>query len=78
MGTIIDDPRLRERRSVFTDRHNAGRQLGDLVRTDGTNTFPIDPRIYGKDGGELSENDHLRDMLKSASGRSFSAVIRSV
>ncbi|WML67715.1 MAG: hypothetical protein METHP_01269 [Methanoregula sp. SKADARSKE-2] len=33
MGTIIDDPRLRERRSVFTDRHDAGRQLGDLVRT---------------------------------------------
>jgi len=33
MGIIIDDPRLRERRFVFTDRHDAGRQLGDLIRT---------------------------------------------
>ena len=33
MGTIIDDPRLRERRFVFSDRHDAGRQLGELVRS---------------------------------------------
>ena len=33
MGTIIDDPRLRDRRFVFSDRHDAGRQLGELLRS---------------------------------------------
>ena len=33
MGDIIDVPRLRERRYVFSDRHDAGRQLGALVKT---------------------------------------------
>jgi putative phosphoribosyl transferase len=33
MGDIIDDPRLRERRYVFSDRHDAGRKLGALIRT---------------------------------------------
>ena len=32
MGDIIDNP-LRERKFVFTDRHDAGRQLGTLVKT---------------------------------------------
>jgi len=34
-----------------------------LVLTDGTNTFPIDYRIYDKDGDHLTKNDHLRSML---------------
>jgi predicted phosphoribosyltransferase len=33
MGDITDDPRLREQRFVFRDRHDAGRQLGALVKT---------------------------------------------
>jgi putative phosphoribosyl transferase len=33
MGTIIDDPRLRDRRFVFSDRHDAGRQLGEIIRS---------------------------------------------
>ena len=33
MGDIIDDPRLRERRFVFSDRHDAGRQLGTFIKT---------------------------------------------
>jgi predicted phosphoribosyltransferase len=33
MGTITDNPRLRELRFVFHDRHDAGRQLGAFVRT---------------------------------------------
>ncbi|HVN73040.1 MAG TPA: phosphoribosyltransferase family protein [Methanoregula sp.] len=33
MGTVTDDPRLRERRFVFSDRHDAGRQLGELIRS---------------------------------------------
>jgi putative phosphoribosyl transferase len=33
MGDIVDDPRLREQRFVFRDRHDAGRQLGVFLRT---------------------------------------------
>jgi hypothetical protein len=42
-----------------------------LVWTDGTNTFPIDYRIYDKDGDNLSKNDHLRSMLQTAADRGF-------
>jgi hypothetical protein len=42
-----------------------------LVWTDGTNTFPIDYRIYDKDGDKLSKNDHLRSMLQTANDRGF-------
>jgi hypothetical protein len=45
--------------------------LVTLVWTDGTNTFPIDYRIYDKDGDELSKNDHFRKMLHTASDRGF-------
>ena len=33
MGNILDNPRLTERRFVFSDRHDAGEQLGALVST---------------------------------------------
>ena len=33
MGEILDNPRLREQRFVFSDRHDAGRQLGALLKT---------------------------------------------
>ncbi|MDP2797715.1 MAG: phosphoribosyltransferase family protein [Methanoregula sp.] len=33
MGDIIDNPRLRERKFVFSDRHDAGRQLGTFIKT---------------------------------------------
>jgi predicted phosphoribosyltransferase len=33
MGDILDNPRLRERRFVFLDRHDAGRQLGAFLKT---------------------------------------------
>jgi len=33
MGEITENPRLREQRFVFADRHDAGRQLGALLRT---------------------------------------------
>ena len=42
-----------------------------LVWTDGTSTFPIDYRIYDKDGDHLSKNDHFRSMLQTASDRGF-------
>ena len=33
MGEIRDDPRLREQKYVFRDRHDAGRQLGVFLKT---------------------------------------------
>ena len=42
-----------------------------LVWTDGSNTYPVDYRIYDKDGDMLSKNEHMRDMLKSAFERGF-------
>jgi putative phosphoribosyl transferase len=33
MGDITDNPRLRERKYVFENRHDAGRQLGALIKT---------------------------------------------
>jgi predicted phosphoribosyltransferase len=33
MGIIIDDPRLRDKRFVFTDRHDAGKKLGALIKS---------------------------------------------
>jgi putative phosphoribosyl transferase len=33
MGILIDDPRLRDQRSVFSDRHDAGRKLGALIQS---------------------------------------------
>jgi predicted phosphoribosyltransferase len=33
MGIIIDNPRLRDQRFVFSDRHDAGRKLGALIKS---------------------------------------------
>lgn len=33
MGDIVDNPRLREQRFVFENRHEAGRQLGAFIKT---------------------------------------------
>ncbi len=33
MGTILDNPELRERRFVFSDRQDAGKKLGGFIRT---------------------------------------------
>ena len=42
-----------------------------LVWTDGTNTYPIDYRIYDKDGDEMSKNAHFREMINGANERNF-------
>jgi len=42
-----------------------------LVWTDGANTFPVDYRIYDIDCDGKTKNDHLRDMLQTASDRGF-------
>lgn len=41
MGTVIDDPQLREKRFVFLDRHDAGRELGMFLRTHVTARDPL-------------------------------------
>ena len=33
MGSLIDDPRLRDQRFVFSDRHDAGRKLATLIQS---------------------------------------------
>jgi putative phosphoribosyl transferase len=33
MGSIIDNPRLRDQRFVFSDRHDAGKKLGVLIKS---------------------------------------------
>ena len=42
-----------------------------LVWTDGTSTFPIDYRIYDKDGDHLTKNEHFRSMLQAAVNKGF-------
>jgi len=42
-----------------------------LVWTDGINTFPIDYRIYDKEGDEMSKNDHFHEMVMTVSARGF-------
>ena len=49
MGDITDNPRLREQRFVFKDRHDAGRQLGTLLKT-----LPIrDPLVLAVPAGGI-------------------------
>jgi len=45
--------------------------LVTLIWTDGTHAFPIDYRIYDKDGDHLTKNDHFRAMLQTAAERGF-------
>ena len=49
--------------------------LVTLVWTDGTNTFPVDYRIYDKEGDDLSKNDHFRAMLQTAFERGFQPYV---
>ncbi len=41
MGTITDDPSLRERTLVFSDRHDAGRRLAALIRSRPALSAPV-------------------------------------
>lgn len=53
--------------------HKVVKEIGliTLVWTDGIVTFPIDYRIYDKDGDHKTKNDHLRDMPRTSSKRGF-------
>jgi len=50
MGNIVDNPRLREQRFVFSDRHEAGKQLGAFLTS-----LPksLDPVVLGIPAGEV-------------------------
>jgi putative phosphoribosyl transferase len=48
MGTLIDDPRLRDQRFVFSDRHDAGRKLGALIKS---RPFLKDPLVMAIPAG---------------------------
>ena len=45
--------------------------LVTLVWTDGTHSFPVDYRIYDKNGDGLTKNEHFRAMLQTAFTRNF-------
>ncbi len=48
-------------------KHHSGVKgigLITLARIDGLNTFPVDYRIYDKDGDDLSKNDYFRDLCE--------------
>ena len=74
MGEIIDIPRLREQRFVFSDRHDAGRQLGAFLKT-----FPAihDPLVLaipagGVPVGKRSPGRSVRPCRLRSCGRSGS------
>ncbi len=65
MGILVDDPRLREQRFVFSDRHDAGRKLGALIQS---RPFSGDPLVMAIPAGvSLSGwRSHGRFMPRSA------------
>ena len=41
MGIILDNPHLRDKRFVFSDRHDAGKKLGALIKSRGLQQEPV-------------------------------------
>jgi putative phosphoribosyl transferase len=68
MGKISDNPRLREQRFVFLDRHDAGRQLGVLVKTVAA---LIDPLVLAIPAGGLPVGREVAAVL----GVSLSLIV---
>jgi putative phosphoribosyl transferase len=66
MGILIDDPRLRNQRFVFSDRHDAGRKLGALIKS---RPFLKDPLVMAIPAGgvpvgvEIAQALHARFSL---------------
>jgi putative phosphoribosyl transferase len=72
MGDIVDNPRLREQRFVFHDRHDAGRKLGVFLRT---LTTIRDPLVLAIPAGGVPVGAEVARAL----GAPFSlAVVRKV
>jgi len=72
MGDIVDNPRLREQRFVFRDRHDAGRQLGEFLRA---LPVPGEPLVLAIPAGGVP----IGREVALALGASFSlAVVRKI
>ena len=62
MGTLIDDPRLRDQRFVFSDRHDAGRKLGALIQS---RPFLRDPLVMAIPAGGVPVGVEIARALRS-------------
>jgi len=72
MGTITDDPSLRQKRFVFSDRHDAGKKLGALLCS---RPAPADPVVLAIPAGGVPVGVEVALALSA----SFSlAVVRKV
>jgi len=72
MGEIRDDPRLRDREYVFSDRHDAGRRLGEFLR--GLSAIPR-PVVLAIPAGGVPVGRELASALHSP----FSlAIVRKI
>jgi predicted phosphoribosyltransferase len=72
MGEILDNPQLREKRFVFADRHDAGRQLGALLKT-----VPdlFDPVVLAIPAGGVPVG---REVAQAFSARLSLAIVRKI
>ena len=74
---VLDKPHSHRIETVSyqrSGRHGGvarGIGLVTLVWTDGDRIYPVDYRIYDKQGDGKTKNDHLRDMLAEAKRRGF-------
>ena len=62
MGILIDDPRLRDQRFVFSDRHDAGRKLGALIQS---RPFLKDPLVMAIPAGGVPVGVEIARALHS-------------
>jgi putative phosphoribosyl transferase len=62
MGILIDDPRLREQRFVFSDRHDAGRKLGALIQS---RPFLKDPLVMAIPAGGVPVGVEIARALRA-------------
>lgn len=75
--SVLDKPHSHRIETVsyqWSGRHGGvarGIGLVTLVWTDGDRIYPVDYRIYHKEGDGKTKNDHLRDMLAEAKRRGF-------
>jgi putative phosphoribosyl transferase len=72
MGIIIDDPRLRDKRFVFSDRHDAGKKLGALIKSRGLLQEPV---VIAIPAGGVPVGVEIARILHAAIGL---AIVRKI
>jgi predicted phosphoribosyltransferase len=72
MGEILDNPRLRELRFVFADRHDAGRQLGMFLKT---KLDLVDPVVFAIPAGGVPVG---REVARALSAELSLAIVRKI